>query len=768
MKILLALLMSFSIFALDTEFNSKVKNFRQSLIKRNNLPSNYAQLNSYWRSLVDITPEQIAKVEIFGALKSSSIVIGKDINEHFEKLLIIGNLRTQYLADYKIKDSLFDLENLDQQFLLDLKREFQLIPMKVFAEFLLKIKYVKENLSLGLKGFKELFVDLFAFLLLLIVPFVTWVILRRIKGKLKIILLDYKRNRFKSSSNYQKFRGLKILVSYGPDTVMYLLLRYLRSSENSLSFLFAIAEIYFLYKIVVTLCYYILSFVFDRSTPKSEAKEFEVKKKTNSKRIGYFFLTYSLIFHLIQYIVGGGVTSLVLIILIQINIIALVFIISASWAQEIREALIKRTNDGFGQRVAKSLSSKRKWIFSLIGFIYLVWLRVSNAIMKSLERFDFVKQVSAKLFKRKLISTDSFQETEVIKIPADYKELFDSETNDENFVEPNNTLLPVVEEHIDAWIKNPNEENSIAICGHKGAGKSTFINQVRNRYEGKLKIITISFDQRITSENDLIDKMYELLGLEKSDSILPLINADKEMQQTIVVLERCHNLFISHLDGFKAYKKLLEVINTRFNNIFWLATFNENSWDFLSAVYGKNEGFRFVFKIRGWSDTDIQNMILKRHKLSQYEISFDRILRAIGNYDSESMEEAQEQFFRVLWEQSQGNPRIAVYLWLSSLTFRNNKKVYIGLPQNDGLKELATFSDNTLFVYAAIVKHENLSVSQAMRVTNLEEGIVRHSMKLGLENDILLRDDRGQYTFFVRYNFRVINYLKKKNLIIGN
>ena len=55
-----------------------------------------------------------------------------------------------------------------------------------------------------------------------------------------------------------------------------------------------------------------------------------------------------------------------------------------------------------------------------------------------------------------------------------------------------------------------------------------------------------------------------------------------------------------------------------------------------------------------------------------------------------------------------------------------------------------------------------------MRITNLEEGIVRHSMKLGLENDILLRDDRGQYTFFVRYNYRVINYLKKKNLIIGN
>ena len=622
MKILLALLMSFSIFALDTEFNSRVKNFRDNLIKRNNLPANYAELNSYWRSIVDITPEQISKVEVFGALKSSSIIIGKDINEHFEKLLIIGNLRTQYLADYKIKNSLFDLDNLDQQFLLDLKREFQLIPMKVFAEFLLKIKYVKENLSLGLKGFKELFVDLFSFLLLLIVPFITWLILKRLKLKLKSVLQVYRRNRFKSSSDYRKFRALKIIVSYGADILMYLLLRYLRVSGSSLSFLFAIAEIYFLYKIVVTFCYYILSFVFDRSTLKSQVHEFELKKKTNSKRVGYFFLAYSLLFHLIQYIVGGGVASLVLVILIKINIVALIFIISAVWAQEIRDALVKRSNDKLAQRVAKSLSSKRKWIFSLIGFIYLVWLRVSNAVMKSLERFDFVKQISAKLFKRKLISTDSFQETEVIKIPTDYKELFDRETTDDNFVEPSNTLLPIVEEHINAWIKNSNEENSIAICGHKGAGKSTFINQVRNRYQTKLKIITISFDQRITSESDLIDKIYEQLAIEKSDSILSLINADKEMQQTIVVLERCHNLFISCLGGFKAYKKLLEIINTRFNNIFWLATFNENSWDFLSAVYGKNEGFRFVFKIRGWSDTDIQNMILKRHKLSKYEISF--------------------------------------------------------------------------------------------------------------------------------------------------
>lgn len=769
MKYLLLILLPIYLFANeDISFEQNIKTYRANLVSRVNLKENYKELNVYWRSLVDDTPEVISKVEIFGALKSSSIIIDQNINTHFERLLITGNLRRRYLADYQIKDNLFNLEKLNKNFVLDLKREFQLIPMRLFAEFLLKIKYVKENLGNGVVGFKIIFFDLVGLLVLLFIPFIILFSLKKLRVKLKLKLMDLNRNRFKSSTNYKKYKAFKTATAYGPDILMYLLLRYLRNSNNALSFLFAIAEIYFLYKLVITLCYYTLSFVFDRSINKKETADYEVKKKVSSKRIGHFFFAYSILFHLIQYVVGGGITSLLLLILIKINIIALIFFISSRWSSEISQSLKSRTNDKVAQKLISGLEGQKRWFLSLFAFIYLIYVRLSNFLLKSLERFDIVKQISAKFFKRKLISTESFVEADVINIPLDYKNLFDCEANSENYVEPHSSLKPKVIDNIDSWIDNPNEENSIAVCGHKGSGKSSLIDQIKKNYQEKLNFVEIEIDKRISSEDELLTKIYESLGLEKSDSLMGLIKADKELGKKIIFIDKSHNLFTSTLGGFGAYKKLTEILNARFENIFWIASFNENSWDFLSAVYSKNESFRFIYKLRGWSDTDIQKMIMKRHDLSDYRLSFDKILKAIGNYDSESLEEAQEQFFRVLWEQSQGNPSIASYLWLSSLTFVGNKRIYIGLPQNDGLKELSSFSDNTLFVLAAIVKHENLSVSQAMKVTNLDEGIVRYAMKLGLENDILLRDKRGQYSLFVRYNFRIINYLKKKNLIIGN
>ena len=769
MKFLLIFLFSISLFAADKiTFDNRVEKYKSNLAQGKYLHDDYKELNVYWRELVDLTPQQISKVEVFGALRSRSVIINDQINNHFEKLLVVGNLRRKYLKNEYIRAAIFDVDQLSIDFFWDLKREFQLVPMRLFAELLLKIKYVKENLGNGFVGIKILIFDLSSIFLLLLIPVLAFFVLKRFKEKFKVKLVDLRMKRFKSSKDYKIYSLSKVTVAYAPDILMYFLLRLLRGEQSSFSFFLALAEIYFLYKITITLCYYLLSFVFDKSIARENQSVFEKKKKRNSKRVGYFFFFYSVFFHLIEYIVGGGIISELLILIIKLNLAFIIFVTSGIWASEMSQVFKPRTNDKIAQNLLRGLSGKRKWIFSFFAFLYVVYLRVSNLLIKSLERFDFFKQVSAKFFKRKLISTESFVESDIIKIPDDYKCLFERETSDDNFISVQSSLIENIGLNINAWMLNSNEENSIAICGHKGSGKTTLFNEIKSSYKEKLNFVDITFESRITNEVDFISKIYKSLGKDESESLMGLIKIDKELPKTIIFLEKSHNLFLSCLNGFSSYKKLIEVLNTRFENIFWIASFNENSWNFLSAVYSKNESFRFIYKLKGWSDSDIQKMILKRHNLSDYKISFNKILKAIGNFDSESLEEAQEQFFRVLWEQSQGNPQIAMYLWLSSLTFVSRKKIYVGLPQDDGLKELSRFSDNTLFVFAAIVKHENLSVSQAMVVTNLDEGVVRYAMKLGLENDILIRNNTGQYSFFVRFNFRVINYLKKKNLIIGN
>lgn len=760
------MILSISIFAKNEGFKNTVSSYEKSLNSNENIIFAFNSLNDFWRELVDETPSQIAKVEIFGALKSSSFVISKDINEHFEKLVIIGNLRGRFLEKEMIKNYLISAQRIDLDSIKDLKRELKLVPMKFFAQLLLQIRYVKENLNQGLKGIKNLLGSIFTYISLLFVPILLWFFLRKLKNKLKVKSIELGRYRFQSNSHYRKYKLLSFTTSYLIDFLLFVFFRYLRVSTDSLSFLFAIGEIYFLYKIVISFTYSILGFVFNKTISKEDNRNFDLKKKVFSKKVGRFFLAYSLIYHLIQYVVGGGITSLLLIWIIKLNILFLIILISLNWKEEIVKSLEAR-NDFLSQKLYLLIMSRNIPVLPLFGFVYLIVIRVLNFLLKQLERFDIIKQLSAKLFKRKLISTENFVEEENIRIPDEYLSLFKDQASEKNIIEPKSSFTPEVIEHINAWLNNPNEENSIAICGHKGSGKTTLLDRIEKQVNS-VKFLRIHFNERVTSETQLINIICSNLGLEGKDSIVSLLKESSNIEKTIVFLEGCHNLFLSELDGFKAYKKLLEITNSRLSNIFWIGTFNQNAWNYLTAVYGKNEGFRFVFHLKGWSDSDIKKLILTRHELSSYSLSFDRILKAVGNSENESLEEVKDQFFRVLWEQSQGNPQVANYLWLSSLTFKSNNRIVVGLPKNDDIKEISKFTDNVLFTFSAIVKHENLSVSEIVKVTGIEQGIVRHAIKLGLENEFLLRDDKGHYSMFVRYNYRIINFLRKKNLIIGN
>ncbi|MCT4642755.1 MAG: ATP-binding protein [Bacteriovoracaceae bacterium] len=746
------------------DFENKIAAYKAG-INSESVSIIFDDLNSQWRALVDKTPDYISKVEVFGELQSSSIVVNDDINRHFEKLLIIGQVRNEYLE----KNVVFNkyIASFSYETILDLKREFQLIPMRFFAEFLIKVVYVKESILKGFDGIKQLVFDLLGLLVFFIVPIFMWIVLRKSKKILEQKLVELRKNRYQSMLSFRKFKITDITHSYILNIGLFVTFRWLRSNNESLAFIFSLFEIYFLYRIVITLSFYTFGFILDSAVKRSDLLAHENKKRRYAKRFGKLFLIYSLLFHIVEFIGGGGISFYFIKLTIQLNVLFIMFAFSSFWKTEVQCFLARRNNDVVAKRLNIFLNHKLSILIALPALIYVLMCRVLTLIIDWLERFDFIKQISAKIFKNKLKSDEAVSENENVSIPKDYEELFIAQ-NIAPITIKNAPYIDITN-NIDSWLQNPLEENSLAISGQSGSGKTVLINRLLEKYkiDNSVNVIYHKFIKRISSKGEIVTELLRILGLE-GNSVSSILASDTIMKKTIVILDECHHLFISSLGGFEAYKKLLEIINLRLENIFWVSSFNQNSWNFLNAIYGKNEGYRFSYTLSGWSEEDIKRNILTIHEKSNYTISYRRILRAINqNYDSEGIEEASELFFRLLWEQSGGNPKIAIHLWLSSLSFRGSI-IEVGLPKNDEITDLHKFSDNMLFVYAAIIKHENLTVKEAIKVTHLSEGIVRHAMKMGLENEFLARNEGAEYSFFTRYQYRILNYLKKKNFIIGN
>ena len=119
----------------------------------------------------------------------------------------------------------------------------------------------------------------------------------------------------------------------------------------------------------------------------------------------------------------------------------------------------------------------------------------------------------------------------------------------------------------------------------------------------------------------------------------------------------------------------------------------------------------------------------------------------------------------MLWEQSKGNPSLAAQLWIDCLKPFGTKRLKVGLPKTQEVRFLSTLSDDNHFVYSSLIKHENLTSKELIGTTDLPEATVRHALRIGLENEVVMRGEDGRYRFTVSGQYGLTQFLKAKNFI---
>lgn len=754
------------------QLNTEFKNNKYS-------PQLYKKANELWQRIVDKTfhtlntpdlnfPDDHLYPERESELKKEADQwTQKGIERQYLILVRAGKLRSE-LAE-KNTNKKWEMSDLE-----DIKREFKIVPYRFTGIFYSKIVDFKQKLRLGINGIGLIVRDIMMLLLIILIPFA----LKRLFDRITNALDHFRSQILQSRTSNGLWKATAIWIQrlkpFIPWFFWYLTLILGEEILSTTvlaegSALFPYFKYYVLYKVFRRLVMLFLTSLTARSE-RSLSREIKLKATETAKGLGLFaFFSFSLI-HVVDSIVSKGLIYEILVIIIKILALTQILRWSSRWSKETSYAIKSNLSEKNLKLLEKIENITPVYIYC-VPWLFISLILEALSFIKDLgSDFDLSKRLSAQVFKRQLENVEEFSEDGVpSKLPADYLELFPSGISEDDsvLIEPEGGILEKINSEIEEWKSGKSDEHSIAVFGDKGSGKSTALMQIMAKHQD-LRIVSAEIPPKLTTREQTLKFFSNLLQADLAEGGRSLVDADKELEPTLILLDEAQNFFLSRINGFEGYKALLELIGTRTEKIFWVASFNRYSWAFLNAVFGKNQHFRAVFKVQPWKDEDIKNLILKRHKQGPYQLSFDAIIQAVGNTRAEEATAAIEsKFFKLLWEQSGGNPRAAQELWLSSLHRISAKTLRVGLPDDPELSILSEISDDALFIYAALVRHENLSTLELVDVTDLPEGTVRYALRLGLENEYLNRSEEGRYRVVADSQRKLITYLRKRNFIYG-
>ncbi|AYF44274.1 hypothetical protein BALOs_1267 [Halobacteriovorax sp. BALOs_7] len=385
------------------------------------------------------------------------------------------------------------------------------------------------------------------------------------------------------------------------------------------------------------------------------------------------------------------------------------------------------------------------YIYTLLYSLYLVILLANNTR-------DWSRNILSGLLEQHLenFRQDSFNE---IDIPEDYKACFENEEDVQIVRKPDPAAMAY--DRIDEWLNGVNPSYHLAFSGGAGSGKNHILNKILKRYSS-VNSFKINIHEKITEGSILHKRLEQFVG-----------NGDED-EKKFVIVNSAHNLFLSKLNGFKAFDALFNIINSSSKNVFWLTIWNANSLNLIKHIYNKYELSADSVFIRPWDKEELKNLIIKRHEKSELEIRFQpELFEVMCHFGADrSIENALDIYFRILGKQTGGNPQAAINTWLKSILSIDDKSIELHLPSKKPIHEIESLTDESLFVLSTILSHERLNIDQISATTDLSEKVVNFVLKNGLNKGIIDKDkEDNSYLIRKDWLYDLKKILKKRNFI---
>ena len=697
---------------------------------------------------------------------------------HYRVLLQSGEIRSQLLNTLLDQGDLAPLK-FSLSLLHDLKREIIIVPFRWTATFYLRWLDVRQQLQQGWKGAARIATDMVLLLGFLCIPWLVWQLSYGFSSKLNRLRLQFVQRSRRHTQAIQLALALQKLQPYAPWLLMLLALYAVQS-------LLALAQFAQLSNILSYLRYYIYYRMFRLlmqcdflwlNNQLSASKFGHLRRQLDrvTRVLGMAsLLVFSLLFAIESLIQRGLVYHFSITAFSYLGLL-LGVVFSYQWRSIVVLALTRFMPGRLGSTLAKLCNTGWALLFALPALLLLLFSMLLRILLGWFSHFEMVRRIAATVFRYQLESAIDKNPAEGrAPLPADYLQgfTFEGVATVEQLQEPALEDLEEIHALLDQWLDGSSAVHSLVIVGDKGVGKSCLLGYLQQRYPEQALKVNVP-DKLITCEQ-VHRLLASALNLSTATDIAVVADTfigpapeTTTCKRSIILIDDAHNLFLAIQGGFEGFQTLLTLISQSSRQVFWCMTFNHHAWNYMNSVNGRQQYFGTLKHLTPWSETAIQELILGMHKRTEYRLSYDDILQAAGSqvhYGHVAYIES--RFFSLLWQQSRGNPRLAVYLWLSALWQVDSNSLRVGLPEEPDGAPISDMSDDALFVFASIARHENLTLPQLLTTTQLPEGVVRHVLEEGVRMKLLSCQSDGVYRLAVLYYYPLVRYLQANRCLL--
>ena len=607
---------------------------------------------------------------------------------HYKMLLDAGKLRSILLAKLIVLGNTQPLEWTDRYF-ADLSREVRITPYRWIGLFYTKFLQFNQHIKGGVAGIISFIQESFQFFVFLLMLFGFGWLLKNLQ-----IYLERLRSKMVDASYSKKWarEGAMWLQRINPHASWLLVLLACSFSRRLLqntvfaevAGLIPYVEFYAYYRILRILMVVFFSKVLTFCHVRINPERSERIQQT-SRSLGLFLLWIWWFLHAVESAASKGFIYLLVDQVLIFFLWLFVIYTFRHWREDVAKALEGRVSNRIGDFLIKLCRGQFHWVGTVPSFVLICLLYTWNILSGFGERFDIVKRLSAQIFRRRVEGISSRAEQISHELPSEYTAWFKETPPDssEMVLPVKDNVIAKIMTSVERWDEDDSDEHTIGLVGEKGSGKSTFLLRLQEKLSTKYRVVSISIPPKLTQPDEVLKFFGEKIGnlFSQNDDISDIGTENAGNAKTIVLIDEAQNLFLGKIGGFEGLRQFFELFNRDVENFYWIVNFNNYSWYYVNSVFKKAPFFSSNIYLEGWTEKEIQDLIMSRHNKTGFKLSFDDILYAARiDDDIEGTSYVESRFFRLLWEEARGNPRTALRLWQSCLDAGQGNTLKVGLP----------------------------------------------------------------------------------------
>lgn len=355
------------------------------------------------------------------------------------------------------------------------------------------------------------------------------------------------------------------------------------------------------------------------------------------------------------------------------------------------------------------------------------------------------------------------------QLPYVYKRLYSIKpTEEEVFFVGREHELKKLKNAYENWKKG--NYSATAINGEKGSGASSLLNFFLKEIKEE-KILRKKLIANYSSEKDFFNLFKDLLKNDKLDTFDQLVEELNNGNYAIIILEDMQHFFMKKIQGFDAINLLFELISRTDDKIFWIQEYTSYAWKYLEKAVNINRFFKFIVQLETFNDKQIIEVIMKRHRVSGYNIKYSESLiskqekRKFARLnDKEKGLLLEKSYFDSLNRFAHSNISLALLYWLRSTQHVEKNYITIGQLKNVNFDFLSKLPQESSYTLHALLLHDSLSIDEHALLFNQSEIKSRLDLMV-LEDQGILNSTKGRYTINRLLFRQIVNVLTNKNII---